>query len=281
MRRALAIMTGATLVLAASALAGSRQPSTKEIAALREHVAARQATALLREFVPPPGAYRIRNAPGSTGGWPLGEVVDRHHFWAVPKTLDVAAYLAAHPVRGVQARRSEDGPHVFSWELSWPSQGASRRLLTVVAIPRHRRATLRVDAKVVWIYPRSPSEKVPAGVRQITIRAPKIHLKVTDRATVERVVRWFDALPVSPPGVAVPCGPILGADIMLSFRSAGGRPLARAELPRIPAGVCDSISFAIGRHSQMPLIDNYYPYRGSFLGHVQRLLGVQLLLHGR
>jgi hypothetical protein len=44
----------------------------------------------------------------------------------------------------------------------------------------------------------------------------------------------------------------------------------------MPAGVCDEIAFAIGGRSQAPLIDNYYPYRGSFVGRLQHLLGVRL-----
>lgn len=281
MKRVLAVMAGATLILAATAVAGSRQPTTKEIAAHRERAAAHQAKALLREFVAPPGAHRIPSATGDTGSWPAGKVVDRHRFWVVSKAVNVAAFVGTQKVRGVKARRSGNGPHVFSWNFSWPAKGVIRRLLTVTAIPRRTRTTLRVDAKVVWIYPRPRSEQVPARVRQISLDTPKIHRKVTDGATVKRIVRWFDALPVSPPGVSVPCGPVPGADITLSFRSAGSRTLARAELPSIPAGICDSISFAIGGRSQMPLIDNYYPYRESFLGHLQRLLGVRLLLRQR
>ena len=209
----------------------------------------------------------------------MGEVVDRHGFWSVQTpAAAVGAFVEAHRVRGVKAKPSENGPHVFSWDYSWPSAGPSRRILTVAVVPRRSGASLRVDAKVVWIYPRSPREKVPSRVREITLRTPTVNLTVTDRGKVERIIRWFDALPISPPGVAAMCGPVVGPDISLSFRTASGTTLARAELPPVPAGVCDPIDFTIGGHPQTPLIDGYGPYRGSFVGRLKRLLGVKLLV---
>jgi hypothetical protein len=110
-----------------------------------------------------------------------------------------------------------------------------------------------------------------------------VHRKVIDPAKVKRIVRWFDALPISPPGVSALCGvaPGAGVTITLSFRSAGGRRLARAQLPATLAGICDGLTFTIGGHRQTPLIDNYYrraPFPHSFVARLQRLLGVQLIV---
>jgi hypothetical protein len=115
-------------------------------------------------------------------------------------------------------------------------------------------------------------------VREIVLRAPKVRVKVADPAKVERIVRWFDALPISPPGVAAMCPLVPGADIALSFRSRSGLSLAQAKLPPTSTGICDSISFSVGGHPQTPLIDRYGPLRESFVGRLQRLLGVHLLL---
>jgi hypothetical protein len=115
-------------------------------------------------------------------------------------------------------------------------------------------------------------------VREIVLHAPKVRVKVTDAANVQRIVRWFDALPISPPGVASMCPLVPGADITLSFRSRSGLSLAQAKLPPTSAGICDSISFAVGGHPQTPLIDRYGPLRESFVGRLQALLGVHLLL---
>jgi hypothetical protein len=157
-------------------------------------------------------------------------------------------------------------------------------MLSGAVVPLHHRTVLRVDAKAVWIYPRSTLEKVPATVRKITVDAPKmpwapkIHLTVTGREKVARIVRWFNALPVSPPGPSPVCGIAAGADITLSFRAADGRSLARAKLPPIPAWICDSIAFTLGGKSQAPLADRDVTNKNaSFVGRLQRLLGVHLL----
>jgi hypothetical protein len=306
MKRLLLVVSVVVLVLTASGVGGqgalsattaaadAQQPSVKEIAAHREHAATRAAQRLLHEFALPPGARSTRE-PANYGGVlrrsgpePPAKVVDVHRFWSVQKSLKVvAAFVKAHPVRGLKASGATYGsraPHYLTWSFVWPvtSQPVpSRRLLNVTAVRLPGRTVLRVDAKAVWIYPRSPNEKVPASVREILLRTPKVHLKVTGRAKVERIVRWFDALPISPPGVAGLCALMPGADITLSFRTASGRSLAGAQLPPTSANICDSITFKIGGHRQAPLIDRDVPIQESFVGRLQRLLGVQLLLHYR
>jgi hypothetical protein len=289
MKRLLLAVTAGVLVLTASgaSAAGSgKRLTVKAVAAQREHAARREARRLLSEFVPPAGARRTRKPPRQ-GGWgssPGAKFVDAHHFWTVPKPLKaVASSIESAEVRGVRATLRQNGPHYLSWDFSWPRTGVSRRLLTVVAVPHRTGTDLRVDAKVVWIYPRSPREKVPAGVREITLDAPKMHLTVTAPAKVQRIIRWFDALPISPPGVSALCG-IAPANytIALSFRSARHRALASAQLPPLPASICNGIGFTIGGHPQAPLVDNFYshaPLRHSFVARLQRLLGVRLLTH--
>jgi hypothetical protein len=72
-----------------------------------------------------------------------------------------------------------------------------------------------------------------------------------------------------------------GASIALSFDSARGASLAKAKAPPRPAWVCDQIEFTIGGHPQKPLIDRDGSRRKSFIGRLQHLLGVQLLLDYR
>jgi hypothetical protein len=156
-------------------------------------------------------------------------------------------------------------------------------LVSVRATSGRGGTTLDVDVEVVWIYPRSPREKVPAGVRKITFDAPKVHVRVTDAAKVERIIRWFDGLPISPPGLNVPCTvPSRSPSLALAFRSGAGTVLAHAVVPPYPSGICTQIAFTIGRHPQAALIDNPYRRavsRGSFFAKVQRLLGVKLVAH--
>jgi len=253
----------------------------------------REAKTLLREFVPPPGAHRTPQPAGYggvlrwEGPWPPAEVVDVHHFWSVNKSFNaVVAFVNAHRPRGFKTELEDGGAkyHELEWSFESPVTGPTHLMLSGVVVPLHGRTVLRVDAKAVWIYPRSPLEKVPATVREITLDAPKmpyapkVHLTVTSPGEVARIVRWFNALPVSPPGSSPMCGPSPGADITLSFRSAGGHSVARAQLPPIPAWQCSEIEFSLGGRSQAPLADrDLTNKKASFVGRLQRLLRVRLL----
>jgi hypothetical protein len=263
------------------AKAGARVASVRVIAARRERAAMREATRLLGKFVPPPGARRTgqpRDYAGvlrRSGPGPLGETVDAHRFWSVRLPLKtVIAYLRAHRVRGFERSGATWGtrkPHY----LIMTASRSSTRFLTVTSVGLARRTLIRVDVQVAWTYPRSPSERVPSRTSQIDLRAPKVSQKVSDRATVAKIVRWFDALPISPPGIAVPCPAGMTPDIRLSFRDARGVRLAQATLPPTFAWICSSIAFTIGGRAQQPLIDR--PHSESFVRRLQQLLGVHLL----
>lgn len=304
MKRSLVAVSGLLLVSLALAVfaasgegatsaARERQSSVKAIAASRERAAVRQAKKLLRNFVPPPGARRIPKPAGyggvllSDGPWPAAEVVDVHRFWSVHKSFNaVVAFINKHRPRGFKTEREDGGAkyHELEWSFESPVTGPTRLMLSGAIVPLHGRTVLRVDAKAVWIYPRSPLERVPATVREITLDVPKmphlpgVHSTVTSRGKVERIVRWFNALPVSPPGPSPMCGPGPNPYIALSFRSASGRTLARAVLPPIPAWICVPIEFTLGGHSQAPLADrDLTNAKASFVGRLQRLVGVHLL----
>ncbi len=116
---------------------------------------------------------------------------------------------------------------------------------------------------------------MPAATREIVVHTPKTTRAVESAAKVARIVRWFDALPVSPPGIAVACPLILAPQIRLSFRSAEGARLAQATVPATSAGLCDPIGFRIGGKAERPLIDG--AVGPSFVRRLQRLLGVHLV----
>jgi hypothetical protein len=264
----------------------ARVPSVHVIATRRKCAATRSAHRLLREFVPPPGARPTRQPREHGGvlrgsGWsPIGEVVGVHRFWRVHKSLSaVGTYVRTLRIRGLARQGAIHGtlaPHYLSWSFSGPP-GDERRSLDVTAVAFPGRTVIRVDAQVVWIYPRSPGERVPPATREIVVRAPHVSLTVTDPAEIARIVRWFDALPISPPGVALPC-PLMRflAPAKVSFRTAHGGRLAEAGVPRSPpASIWGPIRFMIGGRSQKPLIDRS---RGrSFVRRLQDLLHVQLL----
>jgi hypothetical protein len=114
---------------------------------------------------------------------------------------------------------------------------------------------------------------VPSSVREIVVRSPKAFVTVTDPANVARIVRWFDALPITPPGVVLSCPLTLAATIKLAFRTATGVRVATAAVPATRAWVCDTIGFTIHGRRQTPLIDPLWGH--SFVDRVQRLLGVR------
>src|SRR5262249_49560749 len=80
-------------------------------------------------------------------------------------------------------------------------------------------------------YPRSAAEVVPPATREIVVTEHGHSTTVTKRAQVARIIRWFDALPISPPGIAIACPLVIRPEITLSFRGAGGAPLAHATVP--------------------------------------------------
>jgi hypothetical protein len=211
-----------------------------------------------------------------TGAGPLGEAADAHRFWSVRQPLKtVGAFLRAHRLRGFGPTETTWGtrkPHYLVLSSRWPS---GSRYLNVTSVGLARRTLIRVDVQVGWTYPRSPRERVPAETTEIVLRAPKVSTRVTDPARVTQIVRLFDALPISPPGIAVSCPLTMGPSIALSFRNAGGHRLAQAKLPSTFAWICSPIEFTIGGRQQQPLIDRIH--RPSFLGRLQHVLGIHLL----
>ncbi|HJU37057.1 MAG TPA: hypothetical protein VJ716_06540, partial [Gaiellaceae bacterium] len=229
-------------------------------------------------FVPPPGARRIsrpRHYAGvlrRTGPTPLGEVVDAHRFWRVRKPLKaVIAFLRAHRLHGFAHTSATWGkkPHYLTMSSGGVAPG---RFLNVTSVGLRTRTLIRVDVQVEWTYPRSPAEKVPAATRTIAVRSPRVSLTVTDPAKVARIIRWFDALPVSPPGIVALCPLPAHAQATLSFRSAGGIGLAQASVPLYPpANLCSPIGFTIQGKREQPLIDS--EHGRTFIHRLQSLLG--------
>ena len=116
-----------------------------------------------------------------------------------------------------------------------------------------------------------PAARIPAGVRTIDVHSPRgISRVVTNPVKVEKIVRWFDALPKAPRGVYY-C-PLIRyrPPTTFEFRAVDGEVLARA---RTPGHAACGFSFdlsVLGR-AQRPVQTR------SFLVRVGRLLGVRLV----
>jgi hypothetical protein len=264
--------------------AGARMPSVSAVVAHRKRLALQEARKLLRAFATPPQARLIRRLPHYGGAMrhvaagPLAEEVAVHRLWSVREPLKkVIAFVRAHRPHRFDpsgAMWSSRKPHFLTLSSRWPAAAPTRYLdVTALGLPTH--TLIRVDAQVVWTYPRSPTERVPSETSEIDVRAPKVSVGVKSPARVARIISWFDALPISPPGIAVPCPLTVGPDITLSFRNAEGDRLARAKLPPSASWICNSIAFSIGGRPQQPLIDR--TRRPSFVLRLQQLLGIHLI----
>jgi hypothetical protein len=154
----------------------------------------------------------------------------------------------------------------------------SSRMLSVTVLQRSRSVTtIRVDAEDIWRV-KPPNERVPAGVREITIhrnswlKNPPLSIRVTDATKVRAIVRWFDALPLYTGGGGYcPAMTFTGPPTVVDFRPANGRVLAQSRI--VGAGLggpCGpGIAFSIGGRAEPMLA-------GKFLQRVQALLGVPL-----
>ena len=137
---------------------------------------------------------------------------------------------------------------------------------------------IRADGEDAWAV-RPPNEKVPAGVREITIyrtasrqfRSPPLLVRVRG-AKAGQIVRLFDALPILEPGAAPLCPLVGGPSLIFDFRAASGDVLGQARLANSGfATICNPLLFSIGRHVQAPLV-------GKFTQQVQRLLHRRLIV---
>ena len=204
----------------------------------------------------------------------LTETAWRFSFWRVRMPLEsLYASLKARPPRGF--RYVGGGGLYRSLDFFNGYTGVRQRQLTVDLARLAGRTVLRLEAGVPWIYPRSPLEVVPRGVREIDIRDRHLARRVADATLIARIVRWFDRLNVVQPGPVVECPLILATRATFVFRSASGARLATALVPSRPANACNAIAFSIRGHRQRPLIDAAYG-RGAFVNRVQRLLGLRL-----
>jgi hypothetical protein len=254
------------------------------VAAERERVALREAGKLLGRIALPPGAVRVQHAPhdanlrhSGLGTSVLTMFADRHAFWRVSGSADAAVgFEERHMLHGLQEDGGGGPPGGWkSADFFGPVTGGHplQRMLSVTADRVGNRTVLRIDVGVAWIYPRAAREAVPAGVGRIDISGGGVSRHVTDSAQVSRVVRWFDALDVTPPGANVICGLELSANVKFAFRSASGAELASAVVPSEGADGCNQIQFAIHGKTQTPLIDGRFG-NYTFVNKVQRLLGI-------
>lgn len=281
---------GTKPALHAVAVKQLRRPGVNAIAAERRREAGREAERLLHRIALPRGTRHTHEPAGvdvlsrsGLGTSMLTEFAERHGFWRVRAPLaGVVGFFKTHSLRGFDQPSSAGSvpgqrPVWRSLDFDGPVAGGRpmQRMFTITVVALHGSTVLRIDAGAAWIYPRSPREVVPAGVRRIKIRDEDAERLVTDPAKVARIVRWFDGLNVAPPDAHVICGATIASRARFVFRSASGARLATAVVPSRPGDGCSPILFSIGGRRQAPLVDATFGRR-AFVNRVQRLLGLRL-----
>jgi hypothetical protein len=244
-----------------------------------KRLAKRDAAHLLELVVRPPGSRRVAKPPNallahaaSIPGTPT--LVDLHRIWKVRMSGDaVVAFERAHRPHGSRIGETGSGDQSQQIAFSFPALGrrVSSRELVLNIVPLASGWTgIRIDAQDVWVVARSRGEVVPGGVTMIDIRKGSLLVhRVSAPWKVARIIRWFDALPLSPPGV-YHC-PAMTARLRERILFRGGpemQVLARASAMPFGAasGPCNPIAFGVDGHS-FPALDG-----GRFLIRVEKLL---------
>jgi hypothetical protein len=256
-------VVGVLGVLGVSIATGSPAPGPQPTAGSNRSQAQADASARLAALNLPAGAQPSSSEPA--GGGPAlanpaaGEpatpnLVDDHGWWVIPgSTSSVVAYIDAHPPAGSTPSLSGSGGSPQAVTLtgfSWPAITGvlSDRQLVVEAVRLPGGATgLRADAQIVWISPRPSTERIPAGVRRLTVserrgeEAVLVPLTVRSPRRLRRVIAVLDSLPLFPPG-AYSCPANFGLAIHLAFYGGHGAPLAVA---LVDPGGCQGVGLKI------------------------------------
>jgi hypothetical protein len=199
-----------------------------------------------------------------------------HSWWTVDEPADqVLAYVGSNPPSGTKqdGSGSSDGPQGSTESDMFAAPAISgklgeRMLWVTVATLQDGQTGVLAEAQSDYIVPRPSSERVPTGASILTIarsrttangrRVRQAHLatiQLTRRATIRRVTRLIDSLPVAQPEV-INCPAMMfpATSVTLTWRrSAASRPLARAQFVEYQdvqavGSQCDQIGFSIRGH---------------------------------
>jgi hypothetical protein len=235
------------------------------------------AARIIADFRRPPGAVRTGriaslNNPAVAIG--LTDVATATRWWRVPgQPRSVLSWIGAHLPSGFTAAGSGSVTFQSSTGALVESRGDAfalspvpgvlpQRQLVVTVMPYRGQTALRTDAQVSWLPARPAAERIPSGVRAVTV-TPVFGLNqdpgrdrldhaftVTDPAKVARIVALADALTVYPPGTRS-CPASFGGAMRLTFLDhPGGQVLARFTAQY---GGCGIVSVSIGGKTEPPL----------------------------
>jgi hypothetical protein len=301
MRRWISRLVFVVIVLAATAgasvaLAESR--SQKQLQSNKVQARA-DAAALVAGVQLPPGATPSSIEPaGDNGLLPFSsEAIEgdaahalAHGWWIVDEPADqVLDYVSSHAPRGMKRDGSgySNGPRGSTESDMFeapaiPGKLGERMMWVTVATLQDGQTGVAAEAQSDYIVPRPSSERVPVGASVLTITRTRntitrsvttgrlthlttTHLatvQITRRATIRRVTRLIDSLPVAQPDT-IYCPALMFPTTTYTLtwrRAAASRPLARVQFVEYHDAVqavgsqCDTIGFSIGGHRRDALI---------------------------
>lgn len=260
-------------------------PAAVAVAASRRTAAASRASArveaarLLALVQLPPGTARSASDP--TGhqhalGQPTyneatPNLVDAHRWWSTSTTSSaVLAYVAGHLPAGAKPYTTGfgGGPGTVmtaaeTFSLPAGAGDLTERVLgvTVATLPDGTTA-VRTDGEAVWLTPRPPWERIPAGVRSVTFTAsgqssngsvgPTSAPRTLTGERARRLVSFINRAEVVQPGARV-CPVAFFDSVDLEFTRADGTSVARAV--EDPTG-CPSVTLTVGRRTG-PLLSDF------------------------
>jgi Protein of unknown function (DUF4232) len=284
-RRIVGIALVAAVLIAGGAFAGGA-PLAKRSVSNREAARADVAREL-GELSLPAGARSVRVDPSEWrvlrryppgGQSSLTNLIDAHAYWRVPGTpASVITWIDAHAPAGSRTTgpytraTPKVGPAVEGLAFTFgavqpltikPSDTVISRQLTVeVTEATGGGSAVRADGQAVWILARPSWERIPAGVRALTViaragTASSVPVTVTAPVTLGRIERMIDRLPVEQPAVLscpAESGPAI--DESLAFRSAPAGPSV-ASVTDYPGG-CGNVGVSIGGRTGDTLDGSY------------------------
>ena len=257
-------------------LAASSRPSGTP-----EQRAAADAKAILRKFVPPPGAVRLAKQPAlPSGSAAMGltatTVADATGYWrANGAATALLAWEKAHISRSFSRQDVIIGPPSWNTVYSLPAVPGvlpTREMIVQFYDEGGGVTVIMAKAMVSWQPPRPAAEVIPASVTEVTI-APSgpvsqqaAPVTITAVPVVRRLAALVNGLPLSTVANDVPCP--MGSGFTLTFRAtAGGPPVAVADGP----GACGQVTFTLNGKDEHPLLP---PDADSYRAAVLKIAGL-------
>jgi hypothetical protein len=282
---------------ASSSSATSSRAGTAHAAGPRQRADA-DAIRIIADFRRPPGAVRtglIASLDGPAVGIGTTDVATATRWWRVPgQPRAVLSWISAHLPAGFTAAGSGSSTSSDSSGALIESLGDAfalspvpgvlpQRELVVTAMPYRGQTALRTDAQVAWLPARSAAERIPSGIRAVTVtpvfgfnpdpRRDRLDhaFTVTDPAKVARIVALADGLTIFPPGVRS-CPADFGGAMRIAFLTRPGGPVLAWFTARY--GGCGAVSVSIGGKNQ-PALSNWTVSGQLFQDRVLAIAGVR------